>query len=89
MPNKTSAKKYMRVTAKNTSLNNAYKKAFRKAIREVEQLIKEDKLKDAMAAFQKAQKALDKAAKAGIIKKNTASRKKSRLVGKIKKSDKK
>ena len=75
----------MRVTVKNTSRNNAYKKSFRKAIREVEQLIKEDKLEDAKKMFTKVQKTLDKATKSGVIKKNTASRKKSRLAGKIKK----
>jgi small subunit ribosomal protein S20 len=81
--NKTSAKKYMRVTAKNTSRNNAHKKALRKAIKDVEQLVKENKFEDAKKIFAQAQKALDKAAKSGVIKKNTASRKKSRLAAKI------
>lgn len=85
MPNKQSAKKYMKVSAKKTSLNNAYKNSFRKAIKQVEQLIKEDKLEQAKKIFVKAQKALDKAAKAGVIKPNAASRKKSRLVQKLKK----
>jgi len=41
--------------------------------------MKEKKTDEAKAFFPKVQKALDKAAKKGILKKNASSRKKSRL----------
>ncbi len=75
----------MRITATNTSRNNASKRDFRIAIKKVLELVKENKIDQAKKAFLLAQKALDKAAKKGIIKKNTAARKKSRLVKKLKK----
>ncbi len=85
MPQKKSAKKYIKVTKRNTSLNNAKKKAFREAIKDVLELVKNDKMSDAKKAFVKAQKALDKAAQSGVIKKRAAARKKSRLVKQLKK----
>ena len=84
MPNTKAAKKYMRVTAKNTSENNAKKREFRSATKKVLELVKEKKLDEAKNAFVAAQKAIDKAAKTGVIKKNTAARKKSRLSRRIK-----
>ena len=83
MPIKKSAKKFIRTTSKKTSRNNARKKEFRTAIKNVLELIRNDKYDEAQKAFIKAQKALDKAAKTGVIKKNTASRKKSRLAKKL------
>lgn len=84
MPNKNSAKKYIRVTARKTAQNRKVKKNFRDAVKELEVLIKEGKKEEAKKNFTKAQKSLDKAAKRGVIKKNTAARKKSRLSAKIK-----
>ena len=48
-------------------------------------MISEKKIEAAQALVPKAYKAIDKAAKRGVIKKNTANRKKSRLVAAIKK----
>lgn len=84
MPIKNSAKKYMRVTARNRAHNIKIKETFRKAIKTTLALIKDKKLDDAKKSYQTAQKAIDKAAKVGVIKKNTAARKKSRLVKCIK-----
>lgn len=84
MPNIKSAKKFMRVTAKKTALNRAKKKIFKEAIKKVLDLVKAEKFNEAKKAFVVAQKALDKAAKKGVIKKNTAARKKSRLSKKLK-----
>jgi len=84
MPNIKSAKKFMRVTAKKTALNRAKKKTFKEAIKKVLDLVKAEKFNEAKKAFVVAQKALDKAAKKGVIKKNTAARKKSRLSKKLK-----
>ncbi len=85
MPIKDSAKKYMKVTEKKTALNRKRKLNLRAAVKEVIELTKEGKKDDARKALVKAQKALDKAVKTGVIKKNTASRKKSRLSVSIKK----
>ena len=55
-------------------------------IKEINQLVVSKKAKEAEALLPKAYKAIDKAAKmGGIIKKNNAARKKSRLAQSIKK----
>lgn len=77
MPNKDSAKKALRQTKKRTVLNIERKDAFRKAIKAT---VKAEKKEDKIKLAQVAQKALDKAAKKGVIKKKTASRKLSRLM---------
>lgn len=82
MPNKKSAKKELRKTIKRNAANkkvaNKLKdlvKVSLKQIKAADKKVKED--------FTKTIKAIDKAAKKGVIKKNTASRKKSRLMKKI------
>ena len=85
MPIKDSAKKYMRVTERKTARNIKIKKSFRGAIKKTLALSKEEKTEEAKKSFIDVQKALDKAAKAGIIKKNAAARKKSRLLKMINK----
>lgn len=86
MPIKKSAKKYMRVTDRKTARNIKVKKSFRSAIKSTLALVKEGKTDEAKRSYIAAQKALDKAAKVGVIKPNAAARKKSRLVKKIKSS---
>jgi small subunit ribosomal protein S20 len=51
----------------------------RLAIKEITTLVKEKNFKEAKASLSKAYKAIDKATKRGVIKENTASRKKSLL----------
>jgi len=82
MPNKKSAAKELRKTVKrnaaNKKVSNKLKdlvKANFKQIKAGDKQVKED--------YTKTIKAIDKAAKKGIIKKNTASRKKSRLMKNI------
>ena len=76
MPNIQSAKKELRKMKKRAALNkirrDAYKDSLKKAIKT-----------SSADAIKAAQKALDKAAKAGVIKKNTASRKLSRLMKRL------
>lgn len=84
MPIKKSAKKYMKVAEKKTALNRKRKLNLRVAVKKVVELTKEGKKADAQKAFLEAQKALDKAVKSDVIKKNNASRKKSRLLKAIK-----
>lgn len=61
----------------------------RKLIKEANVLLAANDAVGAEKLLPKIYKALDKAAKRGVIKKNTASRKKSRMMKKISKSTKK
>ncbi|MBT3356098.1 30S ribosomal protein S20 [bacterium] len=83
MPNLASAKKYVKVTARRTAENRAKKLVYRKSIKDFLIAIKEGKLVEAKKLFIATQKALDKAVKSGVIKKNTAARRKSRLSRKL------
>ena len=79
MPNIQSAKKELRKVKKRVVLNKARREAFKNAVKNAIKTKSAD-------AIKLAQQALDKAAKAGTIKKNTAARRLSRLMKKIKKT---
>ena len=79
MPNLQNAKKALRVSARKRLLNDRRRRAMKVAVKSVKVTKTADELS-------KAYQAIDKAAKRGVIKKNTASRKKSRLAEKKKKS---
>jgi small subunit ribosomal protein S20 len=83
MPIIKSAKKTLRKVAKRRVFNLRTKRALDADIKEITTVIGEGKRKEAEALFPKVQKMIDKAAKRGYIKQNTASRKKSRLVASI------
>jgi small subunit ribosomal protein S20 len=89
MPIKNSAKKYMRASGKRKAQNQKTKKDFRGAVKKTLELVSATKLDDAKAALKAAVKAIDKAAQKKVIKKNTAARKKSRLMKMINKASKK
>lgn len=72
MPNLQNAKKALRVAARKRVINDRRRRAMKVAVKSVKSTKTSD---DLSKAFQ----AIDKAAKRGVIKKNTASRKKSRL----------
>ncbi len=74
-----SAKKRLRQNKKCYALNLGYKKRMKRAVKEVRELVKEGKKKEAKKKLPEVHKLIDKAAKKGVIKENTASRKKSRL----------
>ncbi len=80
MPITKSAKKALRQSKKKRAVNIKYKKKTKELIKKVKGLVLENKNEEAKALLPEIQKALDKSAKKNIIKKNTASRKKSRLV---------
>lgn len=84
MPNKKSAKKELRKSVKRQKNNNLIKNQTKDLIKKTKKQItaKDPKTKE---DFNKVVQAIDKLAKKGIIKKNTASRKKSRLQKKINK----
>lgn len=86
MPNTKSAKKALRQSKKRQKLNISYKKRMRFLIKQIRNFIAKKELDKAQKLLPKTYKAIDKAAKRKIIKKQTASRKKSRLSLAINKS---
>ena len=82
MPNKKSAAKELRKAVKRSSAN---KKVMNKLKDSVKTSLKQIKAGDkkVKTEFAKTIQAIDKATKKGVIKKNTASRKKSKLMKKI------
>jgi small subunit ribosomal protein S20 len=79
MPITKSAKKALRGSLVKQAANNRSKKAVKESIKSIEKLVKEGKKADAKKLLNDAYSAIDKASKTGVIKKNTASRRKSRL----------
>lgn len=79
MPNTKSAAKAMRQSIRRRSHNLEVKDKFKAAVKEVKKLIAAGKKSDAANAMKAAMSALDKAAKKNVLKKGSASRKKSRL----------
>lgn len=80
-----SAKKAIRVSRRKKVFNDRRQKAMKDVVKEVRKLIAAKKRAEAEKLLREAYQALDKAAKRGVIKKNTASRKKSRLARALKK----
>ena len=87
MPNKQNAKKALRQAKKRTTNNLVVKKHFKLAVKEVKKGISAGE-KELVEKLRLAQKALDKAAKKGVIKANTAARLLSRLSNQLKKMTK-
>jgi small subunit ribosomal protein S20 len=83
MANTTSAKKMTRKIAKRTEINRSRRSRMRTFIRKVEEAIATGDKATAQAALQAAQPEIMRAAQKGIVHKNTASRKVSRLASRI------
>lgn len=83
MPITSSAKKALRSSKRKREFNVARKDKMKSAIKEYKKLISEKKMKEAEAFLPKVYKEIDKATKGGVIKKNAASRKKSRFAKKL------
>lgn len=79
MPITKSAKKALRSSMVKKAANDRNKKNIKESIKGIEKLIKEKKKDEAKKLLPKAYSVIDKAAKKGVIKKNTASRNKARL----------
>jgi small subunit ribosomal protein S20 len=79
MPITKSAKKALRQSRQRRLFNLRRKTKMKSLVKQIRDLIKEKKKPEALKILPETYKAIDKAAKRGIIKKNTASRKKSRL----------
>ncbi len=86
MPITTSAKKALRGSEKKRAFNINKKELINKAVKTVKKLVAEKKIKEAVAYMPQVQKILDKSVKTGLIKKNAAARKKSRISKMIKKA---
>ena len=79
-----SAKKAVRQSLRRKKRNLGYKTKIKKLLKEAKNLVEQKKNEDAKKLLPQIYKALDKAAKVGVLKKNTAARKKSRLTKLIK-----
>jgi small subunit ribosomal protein S20 len=80
-----SAKKAIKQSLRKKGRNRIQKDSVKKILKELNILISQKKEKEAKALLPKAYKAVDKAAKNNMLKKNTAARKKSSLAKSIEK----
>jgi len=79
MPITKSAKKALRQNLKRKARNLIYKNKIKSLSKEIRNLISEKKTEEAKKLLPQIYKILDEATKVGVIKKNTAARKKSRI----------
>ena len=85
MPKIKSAKKALRQNVRRKKLNLEAKKKIRRSVKTYQGALKSGNKEEAKKSIAAVYQSLDKAAKRGTIKKNTASRLKSRLAKKVKK----
>jgi small subunit ribosomal protein S20 len=83
MANIKSAKKRIRVIEKKTLMNRMVKSALKTTIKKFEAAVLNGNSEEAKVTYVAAVKALDMAASKGVIHKNNASRKKSRLASRL------
>ena len=84
MANTPSAKKAVRKIARRTAVNKSRRSQMRTYVRKVEEAIAGGDQTQALAALQAAAPLMMRAAQKGIVHKNTASRKVSRLTVRVK-----
>lgn len=89
MPITQSAKKALRGSEKKRIFNLRRTRNVKSVIKDIQKALTGGKVAEAKEMLPKAYKALDKAAKMKTIKKNNASRNKSRLSAAIKKAEQK
>ncbi len=87
MPNIKSAKKRVEVTERNRSRNVALKSSIKTAVRRVYEAIKAADIEKIKTALSKAYSTIDKAVSKGVLHRNTAARKKSRLTRHVAKNE--
>jgi len=85
MANTISAQKRVRITEHRTAVNGTRKTRLRHQIRKMRRLLEAKDASGATAALPATYSLIDRAAKWGIIKKNTAARYKSRLTARLRK----
>lgn len=86
MPITSSAKKALRASKRKHVFNERRKNALSSIVKKVRKFVSDKNTKEALVLLSAAYKAIDKAAKTNLIKKNTAARKKSRLSKLVKKA---
>ena len=84
MANTYSALKRVRITKRRTEINRMRKSRLRHQIRSMRRALEQKDPKAAQQLVPQTFSLVDRAAKWGIIKKNTAARYKSRLTGRLK-----
>ena len=85
MANTVSSLKRVRITERRTAINRSRKSRLRHQIRTLRRLLEQKDLDGATKAAPQTFSVVDRAAKWGIIKKNTAARYKSRLTLRLRK----
>ena len=80
MANIKSAKKRVLIAERNRIRNVAFKTSIKTALKKVLELAKADDTEALNSAISKAEQLCDKAVSKGVLHKNTAARKKSRIV---------
>ncbi len=83
MANTKSAKKMVRKIERRTEINKSRRSEMRTYVRKVEDAIERGSAQEALEAMKQAEPKLMRAAQKGVIDKNTASRRVSRLVHRI------
>ncbi len=83
MPITKSAKKALKVSKRKQLFNARRKNAMKDVIKKYKKLVEGKQAEEAKKLLPAVQKAIDKAMKRGVIKKNNAARKKSRLMKKL------
>ncbi len=83
MANTTSARKATRKIARRTEINKARRSKMRNFVRKVEEAIATGDRAQALAALKEAEPVIVRSAQKGIVHRNTASRKESRLTLRI------
>lgn len=83
-----SAKKAIRQNKKRRTRNLIYLNKIKQTLKEAKTFVLQKKYKEAKELLPKIYEILDKSAKVGVIKKNTASRKKSRMAKMVEKISK-
>ena len=86
MPNTKQAIKRMRVTAKKTARNRHVKSTVKTAVRQFSDTLAQGNLDNAADKLKSATRVIDKAAGKGVVHKNAAARKKSRLTKRLNKA---
>lgn len=84
MANTVSSVKRVRITERRTAINRVRKSRLRHSIRSLRRLCEAKKAQEAVAAMPATFSIIDRAAKWGVIKDNTAARYKSRLNARVK-----
>ena len=83
MANTISAQKRVRITERRNAVNGTRKTRLRHQIRKMRRLLETNDATGATAAIPQTYSLIDRAAKWGIIKRNTAARYKSRLTARL------